>query len=61
MEAALCDRVNRTHVVPGAGLEPARPKGQRILSPLRLPIPPPGQLGKVEVAQYRNYPTEEQV
>ncbi len=26
--------------VPGAGLEPARPSGQRILSPLRLPIPP---------------------
>ena len=29
-------------LVPGAGLEPARPCGQRILSPLRLPIPPPG-------------------
>ena len=30
------------YLVPGAGLEPARPFGQRILSPLRLPIPPPG-------------------
>lgn len=29
-------------VVPAAGLEPARPFGQRILSPLRLPIPPGG-------------------
>lgn len=29
--------------VPGAGLEPARPSGQRILSPLRLPIPPSRQ------------------
>ena len=30
-------------VVPGAGLEPARKKKIRgILSPLRLPIPPPG-------------------
>ena len=30
-------------MVPRAGLEPARPEGQRILSPQRLPIPPPGQ------------------
>ncbi len=29
-------------LVPRAGLEPAREKSQRILSPLRLPIPPPG-------------------
>ena len=28
--------------VPMAGLEPARPCGQRILSPLRLPIPSHG-------------------
>ena len=28
-------------VVPREGLEPSRPCGQRILSPLRLPIPPP--------------------
>ena len=31
------------NLVPGAGLEPARPKGQRILSPLCLPISPSGQ------------------
>jgi hypothetical protein len=24
-----------------AGIEPARPEGHRILSPVRLPIPPP--------------------
>ena len=29
-------------IVPGAGLEPARPCGQRILSPLRLPFRHPG-------------------
>lgn len=29
--------------VPGVGLEPTRPEGHRILSPTRLPIPPPGQ------------------
>ena len=29
-------------MVPGAGLEPARPEGQGILSPMRLPISPPG-------------------
>ena len=30
-------------LVPRAGLEPARPCGLRILSPLRLPISPPGR------------------
>src|SRR5918996_5357821 len=30
--------------VPGAGFEPARPCGQRGLSPLRLPVPPPGRV-----------------
>ncbi len=30
-------------VVPGAGVEPARPLGRGILSPLCLPIPPPGR------------------
>jgi hypothetical protein len=30
-------------MVPGAGLEPARNCFRGILSPLRLPIPPPGQ------------------
>ncbi len=28
--------------MPGEGLEPSRPKGHRILSPTRLPVPPPG-------------------
>ena len=31
-------------MVPGVGLEPTRPRGQRILSPLRLPIPPTGHV-----------------
>ncbi len=31
--------------MPGAGLEPARPCGQSILSARRLPIPPPGRVG----------------
>ena len=31
-----------------AGLEPARPFGRGILSPLRLPISPPGQEGGAE-------------
>ena len=30
-------------LVPRTGLEPVRPQGRRILSPLRLPISPPGQ------------------
>ncbi len=30
------------HEVPGEGLEPSRAEAQRILSPSRLPIPPPG-------------------
>ena len=28
-------------MVPGAGIEPARPCGLRILSPVRLPVSPP--------------------
>ena len=32
----------------GAGLEPARPCGQGILSPLCLPIPPPERTYEVE-------------
>ena len=32
--------------VPGAGVEPARPFGQAILSRPRLPVPPPGRAGK---------------
>ena len=30
-------------MVPGAGIEPARPQSRGILSPLCLPISPPGQ------------------
>ena len=30
-------------MVPGAGLEPARPLGHWILNPACLPIPPPGR------------------
>ena len=33
----------RQYRVPRAGLEPALPLGKGILSPLCLPIPPPGQ------------------
>lgn len=36
--------INRGFRVPQAGLEPAQPKGHRILSPACLPIPPPGQI-----------------
>ena len=32
-------------LVPGAGIEPARACAQGILSPSRLPVPPPGQNG----------------
>jgi hypothetical protein len=34
-------------LVPGGGVEPPRPEGRRILSPLRLPVPP-SRLGWVE-------------
>ena len=34
-------------MVPGVGLEPTRPCGQRILSPSRLPIPPPGLVAPI--------------
>ena len=40
-------RARRSHeftpysLVPGAGIEPARPEGHGILSPERLPVPPP--------------------
>ncbi len=33
-------------MVPGAGIEPARPLSRGILSPLCLPIPPPGPTRK---------------
>ena len=32
-------------MVPGTGIEPVRYRYRRILSPVRLPIPPPGQDG----------------
>jgi hypothetical protein len=31
-------------LVPGGGVEPPRPEGRRILSPLRLPVPPSRRL-----------------
>lgn len=34
-------------LVPRAGLEPAQAKARRILSPLRLPIPPPRHILKI--------------
>jgi integrase len=36
------NRMNRKilAMVPGGGVEPPRPEGRRILSPLRLPVPP---------------------
>src|SRR6187397_2991109 len=36
------------HGVPKVGLEPTRPRGHRILSPARLPIPPLRPGGMVE-------------
>ncbi len=33
-------------MVPGGGIEPPRPRGLGILSPVRLPVPPPGLAGK---------------
>ncbi len=38
-------------LVPGAGVEPARHRWRGILSPVRLPIPPPGQVGTSNYAQ----------
>lgn len=35
--------LRRFHVVPGTGIEPVRSCPRRILSPLRLPLSPPGQ------------------
>ena len=37
-------------MVPRAGVEPARPYGQRILSPQRLPFRHPGTFGKNSMA-----------
>ena len=38
-------RANARQPMSRAGLEPARPRGQRILSPQCLPVPPPRHLG----------------
>ena len=32
--------------MPGGGIEPPRPRGLGILSPVRLPVPPPGPAGE---------------
>ncbi len=39
--------------MPGAGLEPARDLAHWILSPARLPIPPPRQDGNYKVVKYK--------
>ena len=38
-------------VVPGGGVEPPRPEGRRILSPLRLPVPPSRRLGGLSIVR----------
>ena len=40
-------------MVPGAGIEPARPKGRQILSLLCLPISPPGRLSHCSVSSFK--------
>src|SRR5579863_10107549 len=40
-------------MVPGGGIEPPRPEGRRILSPLRLPVPPSRHF--VEVLDFTAY------
>src|SRR3990172_3074201 len=48
---------NRTAVlVPGGGIEPPRPRGLGILSPVRLPVPPPG-LPEERYHKWRGGPT----
>jgi hypothetical protein len=54
--------VSTTHpriqlLVPGAGLEPARPFSRRILNPLRLPIPPSGRCWKRFIGAQREIRT----
>ena len=44
--------VNKFKLVPRAGVEPARPFGQRILSPQRLPFRHPGVPGEARVLQH---------
>ena len=43
-------------MVPEAGIEPARYFYRGILSPLRLPISPPGQCGQLRALLYRPAP-----
>jgi hypothetical protein len=45
-------------MVPGGGVEPPRPdKGRRILSPLRLPVPPSRQVNGINrLAQVHTEP-----
>ena len=38
------NRENNNKMVPGAGVEPARPLSRGILSPLCLPVSPPGRV-----------------
>ena len=40
-----------SRLVPGAGVEPARGYPRGILSPLRLPVSPPGQAVQGEILQ----------
>jgi hypothetical protein len=42
-------RSSWNYLVPGGGVEPPRPEGRRILSPLRLPVPPSRHCWKVLV------------
>ena len=42
--------------VPGAGIEPARHCYHWILSPARLPIPPPGQMELLLEARHKDNP-----
>ena len=44
-------------MVPRVGLEPTRPKGHRILSPARLPIPPPGHSSNLNIVERENAST----
>ena len=42
-------------MVPGAGLEPARHCWRGILSPLCLPIPPPGLISECDYKPNKNF------
>jgi hypothetical protein len=48
----MCQSGNNL-MVPGGGVEPPRPEGRRILSPLRLPVPPSRRF--VEVLDFTAY------